>query len=359
MKKASNQATMELSHTADISVIIAYFNGMDCIHRALDSISAQTLPPKEVIVVDDGSSEEHANYLDSLAEKYQLTIIRQGNAGQSAARNLGVQNATGDFVCFLDQDDYYLSQHNEQLRRSVPEGQKEFGYSFGDVWRVTEAGIVIATSVTELERPQPYSQLWQMVRGNMNILPSATLINRKAFLEVGGFDVQFRGYEDDDLFLRFFLSGYSRVFVREPVSAWTLNTSSTSFTEAMSVSRYKYYRKLHSFFKINNIPGYRVFADLLAPRFAHEFLAEVVRAAFEKSPHYIEKQMRLREFAADFADSTDFRGIMKLKFIFASYCLSRLSPTSLTVLLRLAYPFMGLAEKAGFRGAKELLTRYL
>lgn len=344
--------------TNTISVVIPFYNGEQYLEAALDSVYGQTRKADEVIVVDDGSSPSSKLALEELHKKFGFNLLTKLNGGQASARNAGVAAARSSFICLLDQDDVYLPKHIEILEKAIPENDPRFAYVFGDVWRQTEQGVVISTSVTQLEFPQPYHQLWQMIRVNMNILPSATLINKASYLKIGGFDEQFRGYEDDDLFLRFFMEGFSRVFIPEAVTIWTLNTASTSFTESMSESRYKYYVKLRDTFATKPIPGYALFRDCLAPRFAFEFLAEVVRAAFENSPHFRGRQERLVSFAKDYFASREIRGIQRLLFRIASFSLSTFSIGITKFALNAIYPFAGVLERMGFQGARQLLQRY-
>ncbi len=74
----------------------------------------------------------------------------------------------------------------------------------------------------------------RMLREDAYILPSASLIRRAAYEAVGGFDEQFTGYEDDDLFLRLFRAGYTNYYLDKPVTVWCRHSGSTSWTLKMS-----------------------------------------------------------------------------------------------------------------------------
>ena len=97
-----------------ISCIVPVFNGERFLAEALNSIMAQTYKPLEVIVADDGSSDETA----SVARGYgaQVRYLWQPNQGPAAARNLGLSRAQGDFLAFLDADDLW---HHEKLERQM------------------------------------------------------------------------------------------------------------------------------------------------------------------------------------------------------------------------------------------------
>ena len=99
----------------DISCVIPCYNGERFLGAALDSVIAQTLPPAEIIVVDDGSTDGSTA---DVAANYgsRVTYLRQDNAGPAAARNRGLACARGDFVAFLDADDLW---HQDKLARQA------------------------------------------------------------------------------------------------------------------------------------------------------------------------------------------------------------------------------------------------
>jgi glycosyltransferase involved in cell wall biosynthesis len=279
-----------------VSVVIAFHNGSRWIERALNSVKSQTVPAREIIVVDDGSSGSESDFLRSLAKSFDFRLVYQDNAGQSAARNLGVQESVSEFICLLDQDDYFLPNHIEHLLSIAQVADPKFAYSYGDLHRIDEAGDLLSSSSINIEATHPHKDVETMIATNMHILPSATLIRRSAFLDTGGFAKELRGYEDDDLFLRFRLAGYSSTFTPEPVSAWTRNLKSTSFSEAMSSSRYVYLEKLLERFPEGSLGDVNVFADLLHPRFGIHIADDVIGSALGVSGSHRQKVARLRVY---------------------------------------------------------------
>ena len=93
--------------TSPVSAIVPLFNGRRFIREAIDSILAQELKPCEIIVVDDGSTDDGPELLASYPE---LRILRQSNGGEAVARNRGIQESTQPLIAFLDQDDLWLPQ---------------------------------------------------------------------------------------------------------------------------------------------------------------------------------------------------------------------------------------------------------
>lgn len=103
-----------------VSVIVPVYNVEKYLARCLDSLVAQTLEDIEIICVNDGSTDNSADILAKYAEKDdRITVITQSNAGLSNARNAGIDIATGDYIGFLDSDDFIEKDFYEKLYNSV------------------------------------------------------------------------------------------------------------------------------------------------------------------------------------------------------------------------------------------------
>lgn len=100
------------------SVVIPLYNKGPHIGDTLQSVLAQTLPPAEIIVVDDGSTDNGANVVASFADA-RITLVRQANQGVSAARNQGLALATSPYVAFLDADDLWFPEHLSTLHALI------------------------------------------------------------------------------------------------------------------------------------------------------------------------------------------------------------------------------------------------
>ncbi len=92
---------------ATISVVIPTYNCAHCLPRAIHSVTAQTVPDVEVIVVDDGSSDDVAGAITSAADERVRVVVHEVNRGLPAARNTGIRSATGQYIAFLDADDWW------------------------------------------------------------------------------------------------------------------------------------------------------------------------------------------------------------------------------------------------------------
>ena len=264
-----------------LACIIPYFNGSKYIAIALQSAFFQTVPFSEVIVVDDGSSQEEAAFLDRLGNEYAIKIIHQANGGQGAARNRGAAEARATLLSFLDQDDFYLPRHNEILLGGIPQDDRNFGFVYADVSLVDEDGNFTDTRAIRSINPgsqHPKTNIVNMISYDMMVLPSCSLVSRKVFQKCGGFDPQFVGYEDDDLFLRIFRAGYSNYFCDQPVTAWRDHGQRATYSIKMSRSRIAYFFKVAAMFPDVEERRQFYFRDYLVARFVPVTVAEAVRA---------------------------------------------------------------------------------
>ena len=281
-----------------VVVIIPFYNGAEFIERSVRSVFEQSMPAEEVIVVNDGSRPEERAVLDALALRYPFRIIDKENGGQGSARNAGVAASCSEYLCFLDQDDFYLPNHIETLVKSIPPNDRLFGYVYADLFEADADGNVIRTDVVKDHAKHPKRSIFDLLRYDMFVLPSASLISRKAFEAVGGFDPQFMGYEDDDLFLRIFRKGYSNHFVDKAVTVWCIHTASTSFGIRMVRSRFKYFKKLLQMFPDEHQRGRYYLRDSLMPRFQLFFVNEAIEAIKRDDQYRGEMSAVLSEYAA-------------------------------------------------------------
>lgn len=280
-----------------VVVIIPFYNGADFIERAIKSVLNQTVAADEFIVVNDGSRPEQREALGALADRYAFRIVDKENGGQGSARNAGVAASTSDCICFLDQDDFYLPNHIEILVGAIPRDDVRFGFVYADLYEADADGNVVRTAlVKEHAKQHPKRSIFDLLRYDMFVLPSATLVSRAAFEAVGGFDSQFMGYEDDDLFLRIFRKGYSNHFIDRAVTVWCIHTESTSFSIRMVRSRFRYFKKLAEMFPDEPRRGRFYFRDYLMPRFGRFFVDHVIEAIKLDNEHRAEMFAHLHEY---------------------------------------------------------------
>ena len=92
----------------DISVILPVYNNVQYLEECLDSVLTEKRLSIEIVAIDDGSTDGSEQILDEYAGKYEnIRVFHQENSGVSIARNLGLEKAKGEYICYLDSDDHY------------------------------------------------------------------------------------------------------------------------------------------------------------------------------------------------------------------------------------------------------------
>ncbi|MBV9469465.1 MAG: glycosyltransferase family 2 protein [Abitibacteriaceae bacterium] len=181
-----------------VSVIIPVYNRSRYLTQAIDSALNQTLPPAEIIVVDDGSTDNTPDVMGSYG--HRIRSVRQTNAGVSAARNTGLRMAEGDLIAFLDSDDIWLPQKLElQVKRFMAE--PDIGAVHCGVMDIDAEGNPLNRHPDGLEGWLAKEML--LIRGPSILCPGSTGLISRAALEVAGeFDVGISAAEDWDFFYR-------------------------------------------------------------------------------------------------------------------------------------------------------------
>lgn len=270
------------SNMKDLSIvaIIPLYNGEKYIEQAIRSVLSQTDPPDEFIIVDDGSTDDGPQIVKTLAAQYPLIqYVRKENGGQSSARNFGVENSTSELIALLDQDDYWYSTHLEELVKPFLKNWGiPLGWSYSNLDEIDSNGQMIMRSMLNANSsPHPKSSLMECLSYDMMILPGAALISREAFDDVGGFDVNLIGFEDDDLFLRMFLAGYENIYINNPLSRWRVYSGSTSYKPEFWNSRMFYFRKQVALFPPDHFRGIDYASRKISPKFFKAIVSDLVR----------------------------------------------------------------------------------
>jgi len=237
-----------VSDSLSVSVVLPLHNGAKHVTDAVASVLNQTRTPLEVIVVDDGSTDGGADLLSRLGSESDdgpvIRVVTQGNAGQSAARNHGAQLAAGDLLAFIDQDDLWHPRHLEVLVAPFATDER-LGWAFSDFDEIDADGYVVTRSfLAETGVDTQRRSLAALLAGDLMVLPSASVVRASALAEVGGFDPDLQGYEDDDLFVRMFRHGWSSAFVPESLTSFRTHGTSSSAGERFQRSRVRFLDKL-------------------------------------------------------------------------------------------------------------------
>ncbi len=205
----------------DVSVVIPAFNAERFIERTLRTVYAQTLAPREVIVVDDGSTDRTADMVRRAARETEIptTLLRQPNAGPGAARNLGVAAARGELVAFVDADDEWLPR---KLERQV------------ECLRANEPALLCHTHVAFIDADGEVFRLPDKRAGGTfeallahNFISTSSVVVRRSALGDAPFDRRFLCAEDYHLWLRLAQAG-QLCYVPERLLRYRVHASNMS-----------------------------------------------------------------------------------------------------------------------------------
>jgi glycosyltransferase involved in cell wall biosynthesis len=196
------EGSRQPAEAGNVSVIIPVYNGERFIRRAVDSILKQTYPVSQIIVVDDGSKDPTREIVE---KEYagRVTLIRQQNGGPAKARNAGLRVATGEFIAFLDADDWWEPAKVETQIRVLREHPEAVG-NYTGLRVMTDDGVHLSDL-----KPVDHTTLWQTLRWcNPGVPPSSALLRRSALDELGtAFDERQMGTEDWNLWFRLITKG--------------------------------------------------------------------------------------------------------------------------------------------------------
>jgi len=195
---------------SDVSVVIATYNRAGQVKEAIDSVLAQTESVREVIVVDDGSRDHTREQL--LAYGARIRPFFQKNGGASAARNLGMKAAQGEWIAFLDDDDVWVPQKIQKQMEVVRQNPRA-GLVYTSDYAVDEQLKVLYSRIAHAEnRGDVYERL--LIKNF--IFTSCVIALRKAVEQAGHMDPRFKFAQDWDLWLKI-CATYEADFVAEPM----------------------------------------------------------------------------------------------------------------------------------------------
>ena len=207
-----------------VSVIIPTYNRSGYLVQAVESVLNQTFGDLEVVVVDDGSTDDTARVLRSLNDP-RVKPIHQANAGRSAARNRGFAESSGQYIVFLDDDDLFLPEKLERqagfLLENPGAGLVASGFNYVDAEGQT------------IQAARPWKHVpvldWRSCVLRFGALHlSAVLIRRSAILSMGlPFNSGLEPFEDTDFFVRLCLTGCEMAWLKETVCSYRQHDTNT------------------------------------------------------------------------------------------------------------------------------------
>lgn len=182
-----------------ISVIIPAFNAERYIGQALESVRSQTYQNWEILVTNDGGTDGTSHIVAEFAQRTSQPVRvleHEQNSGLSAARNTAMRVARGDYIAFLDADDFWRPEHLESVCAVLASGTADLAYAEGIVFRDTPSGEIELLPIDTIEVTYPPADLFR--RNFIN--PSGAAITRRLMEKVGDFGP--RRVEDLDYWIR-------------------------------------------------------------------------------------------------------------------------------------------------------------
>jgi glycosyltransferase involved in cell wall biosynthesis len=205
-----------MSASAPVAAIVPLFNGRRFIRAAIGSILGQMLKPREIVVIDDGSSDGGA---EAIAQFPEVRLVCQPNGGEAAARNRGIRETSQPLIAFLDQDDLW---EPAKLAVQVPALEKDpsIDMVFGQHRLIVEDG-------TRWFRQDALGK-------NLAAeLPGSLLVRRSTFERIGLFSEDLKRGSDVDWILRARDAGMKIMFVEDAVLVRRMHDANSSIDEAL------------------------------------------------------------------------------------------------------------------------------
>jgi glycosyltransferase involved in cell wall biosynthesis len=226
---------------AQVSVIIPTYNRAQFLAGAVQSVLTQSFKDLEIIVVDDGGSDAAEAVVKGFPDapiRYLRHARRQGGA---AARNTGIQESSGEYVAFLDDDDEWYPEKLARQMHTILASPPEVGGVYTGYFIVDRADGKIHSQMVPTERGDIHSQL---LARNCIGSTSSMLLRRSCFDKVGMFDERLQSFQDYDLWIRL-ARRYQFEFVREPLLKYFVHgekiwTNSEALTAGLDLMLKKY-----------------------------------------------------------------------------------------------------------------------
>ncbi len=203
--------------TPRFSIIVPLYNKAPYVRKVLESIVNQTFQDYEVIIVNDGSTDNSLDVVKELFERFKILdfrfkILNQENAGVAAARNNGVAKSKGEYLCFLDADDWWEKEYLEEMDRLIKEYPDAGLYATNYVYyKPGKTHVALDLERGYMNYPEAY------LRGEMPVWTGAACMQRKVFDEMGGFPEGIKLGEDFLLWAKTALQ-YKVSFCEKPLA---------------------------------------------------------------------------------------------------------------------------------------------
>ncbi len=238
-------AVREVDAPLRVSIIIPVYNRLRFLDETLNAVLAQTLTDWELVIVDDGSEENVEEFLRRYLD-HRITLLRQANQGNAAARNTGIQRARGEYIICLDSDDVW---HPDMLPACVAalEAHPDIDVVYTRFRTINAEGVALPTPVS----PEPQSgNLLEPLLMGYPILPSSALARRCCFERWGMYKP---GLDDWELWLRWAAIGCRFMCIEKPLLYYRIHDQ--NFNLDWSRRRQAHFAMLDAFYQQKDLPA--------------------------------------------------------------------------------------------------------
>ena len=281
-----------MNSASDISVIIPLYNKASSIERTLRSVLGQRVLPREIIVVDDGSTDDSASIVERISSPL-VQLLRQENRGVSAARNRAMAQATGRWVALLDGDDCWEEDYLQEVERLIAAYPDCGAYGTG-FWVETDGH----RTMGDFPQQEGVVDFFRLAMSHYVLIPSATTLDRELALSLGGFPEGMRMGEDQYLWTK--IARAARVaFLPRAVAVYSRSA------ENRSVAIYRAEQSAYSLEDLYDAKADAMSNEYVARVALGKALVECVRGgtaeaeralnffAYNRLSHRIERKVRL------------------------------------------------------------------
>jgi glycosyltransferase involved in cell wall biosynthesis len=224
----TKQASSNSFVVSKVSIIIPAYKQAQFLAQAIESSLGQTWSDLEVLVIDDGSPDQTPTIAQRYLAHPSFKYIRQENAGLPRSRNRGITESTGDYLCFLDSDDYF-GPTKVARQAALLDADPALGFVYCDVSNVDENGVLLAeqSPIADVPRELSGNIFASLIVGGY-FPPHSVMVRRSVLEQVGPFDPSLGGHADYELWLRISGAGFRAAFVPEALAFYRIHGGSMS-----------------------------------------------------------------------------------------------------------------------------------
>lgn len=231
-----------------VSVIIPCYNAENWILECLKSVINQTYKNIEVLIVDDGSTDNTHNLIKTISDS-RIVYYFKTNGGHSSARNLGLKNCNGDWIAFLDSDDIWDINKIETLLLL----SEESDFIYHDAYKIDEKGKILLNTLNINPKLYNYNFKTDVLLQNRISGGSCVIMKRKIFEQIGYFNLDIKIGEDWEYWARIIWNNYRVKFINQQLTYIRIHSNSYQSQTNTNIWKHSTEKVLKSFLDFKNI----------------------------------------------------------------------------------------------------------